>query len=57
MPNPKGSVTMDIMGWILSPKNSDYIESSLPQNVTVFGDGIQRGNQVEMKSLVLYSES
>ena len=48
---------MDIMGWILSPKNSDYIESSLPQNVTVFGDGIQRGNQVEMKSLVLYSGS
>ena len=31
--------------------------SSLPPNVTVFGDRIQRGNQVEMKSLVHYSGS
>ena len=48
---------MDIMDWILSPQNSDDVESSLPPNVTVFGDRIQRGNQVEMKSLVHYSGS
>lgn len=57
MPNPKGSIMMDIMDWILSPQNSDDVESSLPPNVTVFGDRIQRGNQVEMKSLVHYSGS